>query len=143
MYLKDAYIIGAWYSNGLYPLAISLGERLLETKKNYKPILKIVAQSYFELGEYEKSREILGKYYELDDNDPAVAYLLGVINTKLREYVLANIYFSQALELSYDPEIDIHRNMIHNFHTLGSEKNMLQAFSRLIESENEFTENDL
>ncbi len=143
VYLKNAYIIGAWYSDGLYPLTIFLGEKLLEEKKGYKPILKIVAQSYFKLGKYEKSRETFMKYYEQDDSDPAVAYFLGIINEKLRENVLANIYFNRALDLWYTPSIDIRRQLITNFYILKNDENMLIAFKNLIEKEQDFWEEDL
>jgi|GEM_PF-1306096 len=34
----------------MYPISVLLGKNLLKEKENYKPILKIVAQSYFEIG---------------------------------------------------------------------------------------------
>ncbi len=54
VYLKDAYIIGTWYTNDFYNLSSYMWEQLLEEKKDYKPILKIIAQSYFELWKYEQ-----------------------------------------------------------------------------------------
>jgi tetratricopeptide (TPR) repeat protein len=142
VYLKDAYIIWAWYSNGFYNLSAHMGEQLLTEKINYKPILKIVAQSYYELWEYEKSRDVLWKYYEIDDEDAAVAYLLWIVNSKLREYVLSNIYFNKALNVWYKDTSDIYRQLIHNFYVLENDENMLESFVSLIE-ETEFTQNDL
>lgn len=142
VYLKDAYLIWAWYSNGLYSLSAYLWEQLLEEKINYKPILKIVAQSYFELGEHEKAREVLLTYYEIDDEDIWVVYLLWIVNSKLREYVLANIYFNKALDLWYDDAAHIHRQLIHNFYTLENDVSMLDSFVSLIDQDN-ITQNDL
>jgi hypothetical protein len=142
VYLKDAYIIWAWYSNGFYNLSAHMWEQLLKEKLDYKPILKIVAQSYFELGKYEQSRNTLLAYYEIDDEDPWVAYLLWVVNSKLREYVLANIYLSKALNLGYNNGSEIHRKLIHNFYLLENDESMLESFNSLIATDN-FTQNDL
>ncbi|USN58461.1 MAG: hypothetical protein H6767_09550 [Candidatus Peribacteria bacterium] len=49
VYYKNALIIGALYENQSYRTAILLGQELLEEKPNYQPILKIIAQSYFEM----------------------------------------------------------------------------------------------
>ena len=143
VYLKDAYIIWAWYSNKLYPLAIIMWEKLLEEKPWYKPILQIVAQSYFELGEYEKAREVLWQYYQKNDENPSVAYMLWIINTNLREYVLANIYFQKSIELWYSESVNAYRQIIYNFYTLEDDENMLQSFVKLIEKEENFEMEDL
>lgn len=135
VYLKNAFIVWAYYQNKLYPLAIHLWEHLLKEKTDYKPVLKIVWQSYFELWEYEKAREIFSQYYEIDDSDPSVAYALWVIQTKLREYVLANIYFQKSLDLGYSNTPDIFRQLIHNYHILENDQNMLQSFLLLIEAD--------
>jgi hypothetical protein len=42
----------------MYSIAQVLGEKLLEEKPDYKPVLKIVAQSYYELGIYDTSRSV-------------------------------------------------------------------------------------
>jgi len=87
--LKNAYIIGAYFEDNMYNLAASLWEQLLEDAPWYKPVLKIVAQSYFELGDYENARSTLTKYYELDDDDAAIAYMLWIIHTKLQDFILS------------------------------------------------------
>lgn len=76
VYFKDAYIIGAYFSNEMYNLAILLGNSLLEEKKDYKPIIKIIAQSHYELGNFEESRSMFNTYYEIDKTDAAVVYSL-------------------------------------------------------------------
>ncbi|NDK09377.1 hypothetical protein GW846_01210 [Candidatus Gracilibacteria bacterium] len=143
VYLKDAYMISSWYSNGLYSLAIDLGNKLLLEKINYKPILKIVAQSEFELGNYEQARKELGKYYAIDEKDSAINYILGIVNEKLKDYVLANIYFQKSLDLGYNPSIDARRHIIHNFYLLQNDKSLLQAFKKMVEEEKNLQKEDL
>lgn len=46
---KNALIIGTFYTNKNYPIAIELGKQLLEERESYKPIVKILADSYFKL----------------------------------------------------------------------------------------------
>jgi hypothetical protein len=143
VYLKDAYMISSWYSNGLYNLAINLGNKLLIEKENYKPILKIIAQSEFELWNYEQARKDLWKYYAIDEKDSAINYILWIVNEKLKDYVLANIYFQKSLNLWYTPSIDARRHIIHNFYLLQNEKSLLQAFEKMIEEETLLQKDDL
>lgn len=143
VYLKNAYIIGAWYSDGLYPLAIYMGNDLLSEKPWYKPILQINAQSYFELGEYETARDTLGQYYQEDDDDPSVAYMLWIINTKLREYVLWNIYLQKSIKLGFEDSIEARRQLIYNFYTLENTEAMLIEFQKLINEEEDYSIEDL
>ena len=134
VYLKDAYIIGAFYKNKLFSISIDLWEKLLQEKIDYKPILKIVGQSYFELWEYEKARDVFTRYYEIDPNDAWVSFTLWIINTKLRDYVLANINYHKALDLEYSNASDIYRQLIHNYYLLENDQSMLQSFVNLIET---------
>jgi len=143
VYLKDAYIVASWYSNDMYNLASHMWENILSYKPWYRPILKIAAQSYFGLWDYEKSREILLKYQEIDDEDPAVNYMLGIIHTQLWDYLIANIYLSKALDLGSVESLDIRRQLIHNFYSLDNQSNVLKQFKEFIEKEVNYTENDL
>lgn len=76
LYYKDTLIIKALYDEQNYPFVISLGEKILETKPDYKPMLKMVAQSHFEIGEYEQAKQYLATAYERDNNDAIIAYML-------------------------------------------------------------------
>jgi len=143
VYLKDAYIVASWYSNDLYSLSAYMWENILSYKPWYKPILKIVAQSYFQLWQYEKARATLLKYQAIDDEDDAVNYMLGIINTQMRDYVLANIYLSKAIDLGSPKSIEIRRQLIHNFYQLDNGVNILLEFQKLIENEENYTANDL
>lgn len=143
VYLKDAYIVASWYSNGLYSISAHMWEKILWYKPWYKPILKIVAQSYFELWEYEKSREILSKYQDIDDEDAAVNYMLWIIHTQLGDYVLANIHLSKAIKLQSPESLDIRRQLIHNFYQLDNQSNILKEFKDLIENESNYSSSDL
>lgn len=141
--LKNAYLIGAWYHNKLYPLTILLSQELLKEKPGYKPILKILAQSYYELGEYSKAREILAQYQKIDSSDADVSYMLGVIHEKLKDYVVANIHLNKALELGYTPSIAVRRQLIHNLYVLENDAGMLKAFAELIEQESTLEASDM
>lgn len=143
VYLKDAYIVASWYSNDLYKLSAHMWENILWYKPWYKPILKIVAQSYFELGKYEASQKILSKYQDIDDQDPAVNYMLGIIYTQLRDYVLANIHLAKAIKLGSPESLEIRRQLIHNFYQLNNESNILKEFQNLVENEDDYTAHDL
>lgn len=141
--LKNAYLIGAWYHNKLYPVTVALSKELLKEKPGYKPVLKILAQSYYELGEYIQAREVLTQYQKIDSQDADVSYMLGVIHEKLKDYVVANIHLNKALELGYTPSIDVRRQLIHNLYLLENDAGMLKAFWDLVEEEENLEASDL
>ena len=143
LYLQQAYVIWALYTEKLYPVSIELSKKVLEEQQNYKPVLKIIAQSHYELWEYKQAKEILTSYYETDSDDPSVAYLLGVINGKLEEFVLSNIYLRKALKIWYAPSINARRQLIHNYYLLENDENMLRAFESLVEEEWSLEKEDL
>ena len=143
VYLKNAFIVASWYSNDLYSLSAHMWKNILWYKPGYKPILKIVAQSYFELWEFESAREMLAKYQDIDDEDPAVNYMLWIIHTQLRDYVLWNIHLSKAIKLWSLESLEIRRQLIHNFYSLENSNNLLSEFKSLIENEPDYTYNDL
>ena len=142
-YFKDALVIWALYQNQSYPLAIHLWKELLTTKNDYKPIIKIIADSYYELWDYENAKTYLSQYYEQDTSDKWVAYLLGVIHGDEGEHILSNIYLNKALENGYTPTINIRRTLIHNYFILESEENIIATFYDLIENEAEHDKSDL
>lgn len=141
--LKNAYIVWAYFWDEMYNLAIILWEKILEERPGYKPIIKIIAQSYFELWDYENVRKVLGQYYEIDDKDPAVSYMLWVVNTKLGELVLSNIYFSKALSLWYTPSTNVYRQLVHNYYSLDNEEKIRNTFKDMIKFEENLEAIDL
>jgi len=143
VYLKDAYIVASWYTNEFYSLSAFMWENILSYKPWYKPILKIVAQSYFEMWEYEKARNALSKYQDIDDEDPAVNYLLWVVHTLLRDYILWNIHLSKAIKLNTADSLSARRQLIHNFYQLDNQTNLLKEFKALIENETDYSPEDL
>lgn len=143
VYYKDALLISRYFQDEFYPIAIQLAERLIQEKENYKPILKIIAESHFELGSYEAAKEALANYYKIDTSDPSILYMLGIIYSRERDYVLSNIYFGKALEWWFTPSINARRNLIYNYFLLESEVNLLWEFKNLIEQEEFFLASDL
>lgn len=135
IYYKDALIVWSFFTSKLYPISVILWEKLLNTKKEYKPILKIVWKSHFELWDYKESKETLAKYYILDKEDAWVIYLIWILNSKLHEYVLSNIYLNKALIKWYDPSIDVQRKLIHNYYLLWNTHRLLSRFKLLLERE--------
>ena len=143
VYYKDALIIWAFYTNGLYPVAIELWEKLLSEKTDYLPMFKIIGKSYFDMGKYTESKEFLSQYYNIDKTDAWVTFLLWVLNSRLHEYVLSNIYLNKALESNYNPSIDVRRKLIYNYFLLENTERLLLNFKNLVENEPELDQEDL
>ena len=143
VYYKDALIIWAFYTNGLYPVAIELWNKLLEEKTDYLPIFKIIGKSYFDMGKYKESKEFLSQYYNIDKTDAWVTFLLWILNSRLHEYVLSNIYLNKALESNYKPSIDVRRKLIYNYFLLENTERLLLNFKNLVEKEEVLDQEDL
>jgi len=142
--LKNTFIISEWYKQWLYPLVVHISNsHILGEKPDYKPVLKILAESYYEMWNYEQSRKVLSTYNELDSWDPRVVYMLGLVNTKLRDYVLANINYNRSIKLWLEESLLARKQLIHNFYVLGNNENMLREFRELIRTESLYSENDI
>ncbi len=142
-YYQDALIIWAFYTNWLYPVAIELWNKLLAEKIDYLPMLKIIGKSYFDMGKYKESKTFLSEYYNIDKTDSGVTFLLWVLNSRLHEYVLSNIYLNKALESNYKPSIDVRRKLIYNYFLLENTERLLLNFKNLVEQEEALDQEDL
>lgn len=140
---KNALLIWVFLENKLYPVAIWLWKKLLIEKPNYKSIIQIIWKSYFELWKYREAKKYLTDYLELEIDNKDVVYLLWIINSELKEYVLSNIYLKSAMDKWYSPTINLRRRMLYNFWELWENKKMMENFKELIEKEPKLERNDL
>lgn len=134
---KNALISGSFFSNWLYPIAIETAKKILINKNDYKPIIKIIAKSYYELGLFSESKDFLIKYNDIDNSDEEINYFLWVIHQKLREYVLSSIFLKKSIDLWYSNSIEARRRIIFNYSQVWETEKMLSSFTKLIEDEYE------
>ncbi len=135
IYYKDALIVWAFFKNKMFPISVLIWKDILKEKEDYKPILKLIAQSYFELGNMQGSKIYLGLYNKIEKDNKEIIYMLGVINLKLHEYILSNIFLNKALELGYEPKTNVKRRLIYNYFELAQIENMLKEFESLVRNE--------
>lgn len=140
---KNALLIWTYYKLWLYPIVIKIWKDLLQENPEYTPVVLMIAQSYFELWDYENAKKYIVKYNQLQENDKDAYYLLGVIELKNHEYVLSNIYFNKALELGYEPRINAKRRLIYNYQILWQDEKLLQEFSSLVHNEESIEKEDI
>jgi tetratricopeptide (TPR) repeat protein len=114
---------------------------MLKKYPNYKPILLVIWKWYYELWDTLKAKEYLIQYFDIDQTNLNVAYLLWDINFKLRDYTTSNIYYNNALQNWHLDRIDLERKLIYNYYLLWDKRWMLKIFSYLVD-ENESTIND-
>lgn len=134
-YYKKTLLIGEFFKKDLYPVVIILGERILENKKWYKPILKMLAQSYYEIWNIERTKKYLLEYNNIDNKDPDVSYLLWLVYQKLHDYLLSNIFLSKAIKLGYKSKSNIYKIQVYNSYILKDDKKILTYLNKLIESQ--------
>jgi len=140
---KWALVSWAFFENGLYPIAIETSKVLLEQKKDYKPLLKIVAKSYYELWNYIEAKLYLIEYNKLVKEDPDVSYFLWVVYQKLHEYVLSNIHLKKALKIWYTDSLDVNKRILFNYYELWEIEKMLVTMKTIIEeNKDKLTVND-
>jgi hypothetical protein len=112
---KWALVSWAFFSNWLYPIAIETSKTILKDKNDYKPLLKIVAKSYYELWNYIQAKIYLIKYNKIVENDYEASYFLWRIYEKLHEYILSNIHLQKALKIWYPDSFDINKRILLNY----------------------------
>lgn len=132
---KNALISWAFFSNWLYPIAIETSKKILIEKPNYKPILKILAKSYYELWLFEEAKNFLIQYNKIDEEDPEISYFLWVIYQKLHDYVISSIHLKKSIELWYSNSIEARRRIIFNYSEVWETEKMLKSFQELISNE--------
>lgn len=143
LYYKNSLIVWAFMKLKLYPISIFLWKKLLEEKHDYQAILQIIAQSYFDLWNYEKSQTYLKKYFELAPNDSSAAYILWIINLKLNEYIISNIFLNKAILLKYKDTLNVRRKIAYNYFLLGDKEKMFKVFDDMIKYEKSISKDDI
>lgn len=142
IHYKNSLIIWALMKLKLYPIAINLSKKELKEKPNYRTLLQIISQSYFELWDYKNANTYFKEYFKLAPEDAKAAYLLGIINMKLNEYVLSNIFFEKALNLWYEDTTNVYRKLIHNFYLLWEKEKMYNSFEKMLLNEKDLNLDD-
>lgn len=129
---QAALISGAFYQNRLYPVAISTAQSTLKISPDYRPLIKIIARSNYEIGNYTEAKKFLIQYNNLWDNEPEVSYFLWIVHQKLREYTRSIIQLRKAESLWFENTIDIKRRLIFNYYKLWDHEKMLKIFWELM-----------
>lgn len=134
----------AFMKNKNYPIAIRTWRDVLKNFPDYRPAIKIIAMSYYEMWDYLNAKKFLQKYNKLWDNDPQISYALWIVYQKLKEYVLSSIHLKKAIRLNYEHKIDVRRRQIFNYYEIWDTEKMLSAFDQMIsENKENLTEQDL
>lgn len=130
---KSALVTWWFYTNWFYFIAFKTWQNILNEDENYKPIIKIVAKSAYELWDYNTAKEYMLKYNKLEANEADASYFLGRIYEKLGEKLLATVHLNKAQTLWYEDMADIKRRLIFVYYELWEIDKMLKTFKELID----------
>lgn len=108
-------LIGKLFEQKAYLAVQKIGLSILETRPNYKVVLKIVGYSGYELGDYPGAAKYLEQYYTLEPKDVEVAYMLGIVNYYKADYSTSNLYFNSAVLNGYTPKTELERRLVYNY----------------------------
>ena len=131
LYYKASFVTWDFYTNGMYYVALKTAESILTQKDNYIPIMKVIAKSSYELWLYKKSKEMLVRIREIED-EPQVSYLLARVYEKLNERNIALVNYQKALKDGYEDVLDIKRRIIFIYFEAWETKKMLREFAELL-----------
>lgn len=129
---KWALVSWAFFENWLYPIAIETAKILLKQKDDYKPLIKLIAKSYYELWNFIEAKLYLIEYNKLVKDDAEASYFLWVVYEKLHEYVLSNIHFKKALNIWHPEVLDINKRILFNYFELWEIGKMLEVMKTII-----------
>jgi len=142
LYYKNTLILWAFFENRLYSVSVKLWKDILKDKPWYRPLLQIIAKSYYELWQYNFAKKYLSDYYTLSPDDESAIYMIGVVKMKLKDYLISNIFFDKLLKNNYKNILDLKKNMIYNYYKLGDTEKMLTMFKSIVKYDN-ITESDI
>lgn len=134
---KWALLAWAFYENWLYTIAIKTSEEILKTKKDYKPLIKIIAKSYYELWLYIDAKVYLIKYKEIDPNDNEITFFLWVVYEKLHEYILSTVHFDKAIKNWYKDTVDAYKRIIYNYYEMDNLDKMIETINEMVSKNKE------
>ena len=130
---ENALISWAFFENWLYPIAINISQKILWKKPDYKPVLKIISKSYFEIWDYLEAKNYLMKYHNLWDEDAEISFFLGIVYEKMHEYILSSMHLQKAISLWYKWSLNAKKRLIYNYYELWKIEDMLNTFKDIIE----------
>ena len=136
LWYKWALVSWAFFENWFYKIAIETSKKVLEEKPWYKPLLKIIAKSHYELWEYEEAKKALSDYNKIDSKDAEISFFMWVVYEKLKEYILSTIFLKKALDLWYNDSIDINKRILYNYYELWELDRMLETFKQITKDDN-------
>jgi len=136
-YFKDIQILLAIFKAKMYWVTNILSNEILKEKPDYLPVIKVLAKGNYEIWNYKEAKKQLLLFNKINTqkwnvDDPKVNYLIWIINIKLHEYLLSNIYFTKALKSGYKNRADISRRLIYNYYLKGYKDKMMAEFKNLI-----------
>lgn len=137
LHYKWALVAWAFFENGLYPIAIETSKNILNNKNDYKPLLKIIAKSYFELWNYVQAKLYLIEYSNIVQDDEEVSFFLWVVYERLHEYVLSTIHLNKAIDLWYNNTLDVYKRVLYNYNQLWEMDKMLETFNNMFNKHKE------
>jgi len=133
-------LIGKLFEHKDYLAVQKIGLSILETRPNYKVVLKIVGYSSYELGDYASAAKYLEQYYTLEPKDVEVAYMLGIVNYYKADYATSNLYFNSAVLNGYTPKTELERRLVYNYVLLGDTTGAFKIFRFLLDEEDVLAE---
>lgn len=136
IYYKNTLIVQSFFEQKQYPFVILLWEDILLDRPTYRPVLKMLAQSWMELWDYAQAKKYLDQLNQLDPNTPEILYILWIIHQKRDDFILSNIFFKKSIEYGYSPAVYPYRLMIQNLLDLWNTDNILRWFRDLYAQEN-------
>lgn len=143
LYYKKALVIWALLQNDNFPVSIVLSKELLKEKPTYRSLLKIVAQSYFELNNLEQADKFLLKYARINSKSPDVSYMIWIIAQKNKDFLRSNIFLNLALKQWYKHKEFIYRAQLYNYIIMWESNKIAKIFDKIIEIQDIPNFNDL
>lgn len=112
---------------------MKIAREITEKRPDYIIALKIAGYSAYELGKYREANTYLARYYTFETKDTKIAYILGLTNYYLEDYVTSNLYFNTAVLGGYTPKTELERRLVYNYYILDDKKSMFKIFRYLLE----------
>ncbi len=130
-----------FYEQKMYRSSAKILEEVGKEFPDYAESKKILAFSYFALGNYTDAKKFLLEYLERNPKDVETMAKLGETYAFLSDPVSSNLYLNNAILSGYTPKTNLERRLAYNYSLLDDSVGMIKVLNYLLQ-EDDALEND-
>lgn len=138
---RNTMVALKFYEQKMYRATVKILEEVEKEFPDYQETKKILAFSYFALGNYDEAKKRFLQYLDTHPTDLDTITKLGETYALLWDYASSNLYLNNAILSGYTPKTNLERRLAYNYSQLSDTVGMMKVLNYLLQ-EDDVTEED-